>query len=428
MERKLHMKEIELKLQIIGELSWENILSYSEFSAMILPNSYRAEQLTAKYYDTPTGSLSKDGLVYRTRMENNTWIGTIKSNGCGSGGLHQREEWQVEQEDGKPNLQAFRHFRIAETITSIPNESLGVILATTFSREKCLLQGADGSIIEFAMDKGQIEAGEKQEPISEIELELKKGKVTQVLKIGGMLASKYPLLLQSQSKFGRGITLLGGRVKDIRSVSLNRDDAVNNALTHMVCNSLFGLAEGHQELVMVQSDNRIENFGIQVSILRSLVTFAKKQMQKKVFNDFDEWVKQLIVPAEKLREINVLMNVWKQSKQAVSDFERMCGLDDILEKQKKTEIEQLKKVCNPCIFTPYLIQLWAMLLEGIVFFPSRQSLGKYVEEWMMEAVETFQKEIQKETDHLKIEDLYELRKQSTTIRNVLDTMQGSDFE
>src|SRR5262249_38220042 len=77
-------------------------------------------------------------------------------------------------------------------------------------RRKVLQVQRDGSEIELSIDRGEVIAGRKSEPICEVELELKRGQRGDLLKVAKMLVEKVPVQLAVESNAERGYALLTG--------------------------------------------------------------------------------------------------------------------------------------------------------------------------------------------------------------------------
>ncbi|MDK2820047.1 MAG: triphosphatase [Clostridia bacterium] len=201
--------ETELKLQLTDTLRWADILSDSQLLELANPPFFKSEDYEAFYFDTPSFSLKKAGIAYRVRREGEKLTATIKVGGSSHGGMHERQEWNIEVQKTEPDLTPFFNtpFRLLLE-KALNGENLEELFVTRFERKSLNLCLTDGTEVDFAADRGEIVAGDYKEPINEIELELKKGDKGQLLKLGDMLIKKYPLIKEPRSKFYRGLKLL----------------------------------------------------------------------------------------------------------------------------------------------------------------------------------------------------------------------------
>ena len=77
----------------------------------------------------------------------------------------------------------------------------------------------DGSEIEVAIDRGEIATRTHTRPISEVELELKRGKKWALFRLAHELAETLPFRLEVKSKAERGYELLRGRLYEAEKAS-----------------------------------------------------------------------------------------------------------------------------------------------------------------------------------------------------------------
>jgi hypothetical protein len=85
--------------------------------------------------------------------------------------------------------------------------SLAPCFVTRFERTFWLLRQRDGSVVELALDIGQVEANGRQAPICELELELKAGPPAALFKLARQLGQGVALLPANRSKAERGFLL-----------------------------------------------------------------------------------------------------------------------------------------------------------------------------------------------------------------------------
>jgi len=142
----------------------------------------------------------------RYRRKDSAWLLTVKSDAASPGGLAQRREWEAPGQPGEfdfshvdnPKLRRFLEAAIPE---------LAPVFSTDFTRSFWLLTPQEGTRIEVALDRGKIVAGDHQEAICEVELELLEGKVTDLFDAALSLQKDLPLHPESASKAERGYRL-----------------------------------------------------------------------------------------------------------------------------------------------------------------------------------------------------------------------------
>lgn len=202
--------ELELKLRLSEAAGWETLLKDDFLRQMAVEPEWRQDLLQAVYYDTAGGELRKKRLTYRIRQESGQWMATVKGGGTATGGLHRRQEWNVPVDGPAVDLTVFKHSPAGALLAeAIGAAQLLPLCSTVFERHTLYIERAGHTGIEVAADRGEIVAGGKRSPILELELELKSGQPAEVLRLGAALVRRYPLVLESSSKYHRALVLAG---------------------------------------------------------------------------------------------------------------------------------------------------------------------------------------------------------------------------
>ena len=163
--------EIELKLAV-GDIHEEQLNT-------LLHHFHVIEQqkafLANTYYDTADNYFTQQKMGLRVRQQDDHYTLTLKTDGKVSGGLHVRPEYNLELPTSEPNLAALirQHGLVLENV----DEPLQPIFSTDFMRQTWLVQYTPDCQIEVAFDQGNVIAGDKQQPIREIEFEVKSGEL-----------------------------------------------------------------------------------------------------------------------------------------------------------------------------------------------------------------------------------------------------------
>ncbi len=201
--------EAELKLRLADPACLSSILATPLLQEMSSQPPCK-QTLETTYYDTPDQRLLRSRLSYRLRLADGEWVATVKADGTSDGGLHQRAEINVPVNNPRPEIAPFLTTeigaRLSEAAGGFPLEP---VFSTKFDRHMMNLITPDGSVIELAIDDGEIIAGDKRQTILELELELKAGQPQSLIWLGALLAAEFPLLPERDSKLYRA-TLLAG--------------------------------------------------------------------------------------------------------------------------------------------------------------------------------------------------------------------------
>lgn len=189
--------ELELKFQL--GLSALEALQGGAFPI----EQARISRLHAIYFDTPTHALRDGAFSLRVRRKGDTYIQTLKHRT--GGGLFARDEWETEVPGADLDLGALAG---TPAVNAIDGASLAPVF--TVEVERRVHQWIRGETrIEVSFDTGLITAGDRQEPVAEMELELLSGPPQALFDLARELLAKAPLTLSFESKAERGYRLVG---------------------------------------------------------------------------------------------------------------------------------------------------------------------------------------------------------------------------
>ena len=185
------------------------------------------QALHTRYYDTPDFALSAQGVALRVRRAGRRWLQTLKTEGVRQGGLSQRIEFEMPVKSGEPDWTRFPPEALAY-VPEVLRDRMVPVFETRFHRIAWLIAGKGRAQIEVALDVGEVIAGERSQPICEIELELKSGQPDALFALALEWAAAFDCLPFDISKAERGVRLAHG-VADapVKSVALALDGGMN---------------------------------------------------------------------------------------------------------------------------------------------------------------------------------------------------------
>ena len=192
----------------------------------------KEENLISVYFDTPKHKLARNGVSLRVRHNGDKRLQTVKSEG--SDGSFRRSEWEREIKGNVPDLRKAPGTALAPLLTKRLKRRLKPIFATSVHRTSIPVS-KNGSRIEVALDEGQLRAGRLSASISELELELKRGKAGDVFKVARELAKLVPAKLELKSKAERGYDLIEHKpIQAVRAekIKLRRGTRHGGRLSH----------------------------------------------------------------------------------------------------------------------------------------------------------------------------------------------------
>ncbi|MGL4860891.1 MAG: inorganic triphosphatase, partial [Enterobacteriaceae bacterium] len=203
--------EIELKFMLLPTA----IDAVTAHLAAQAQQGAKRRHLDNRYYETTDNTLRRQGMGLRIRGCDQQYEMTLKCEGDSLGGLSQRPEYNVQltQPSLDLTLLPVEIWRLECDIHQL-QQRLQPLFSTDFVRESYLIPYGN-STIEAALDQGHICAGQRSEPLLELELELLQGSGPDLLAFAWQLHTLTGLRMATRSKAARGYALAAGA--DIRA-------------------------------------------------------------------------------------------------------------------------------------------------------------------------------------------------------------------
>lgn len=219
--------EIELKLEF-DPANRERLVGCAPLDS----GAAAARRLTATYYDTPDLKLDKAGYALRIRREGGRRIQTVKAASSEAAGLFVRGEWERKIGGDKPILDE-KAGPLNQIFDAESLRNLAPLFTTDIERIAGPIAFNDGSLIEYAIDGGEVRSGARHHPLSEVELELKRGSPEILFDLARALNEQVPLRLGVQSKSERGYALARNKAATAvkaEPIRLDRNGAASDGL------------------------------------------------------------------------------------------------------------------------------------------------------------------------------------------------------
>ena len=166
------------------------------------PGDYTVTQMTTTYYDTPGADLAKLYWTLRHRQEGEVHICTLKT----PAGIDGRSEYEWKCEDILEAVPHLCRLSGSNALAQLAQRGLVATCGARFTRTaRKLIAGS--TMAELAQDNGVLVNGEKEEPFSEVEVELKQGYREETEVMGYLIRQSYGLTVENRSKFMRAKAL-----------------------------------------------------------------------------------------------------------------------------------------------------------------------------------------------------------------------------
>ena len=161
-------------------------------------------QMETVYYDTPDGALSARHYTLRKRLENGVSVCTLKTPA-----KQGRNEWETECDNIQDAVPVLCKLGGPEELSSLTQAGLAPVCGAKFTRIAKTVELQDGTA-ELALDKGVLMGGGKEIPLCEVEIERKTCSEETCVAYATLIARRYALEQEPDSKFRRAQMLAKG--------------------------------------------------------------------------------------------------------------------------------------------------------------------------------------------------------------------------
>ncbi|WP_337188295.1 CHAD domain-containing protein [Phenylobacterium sp.] len=290
--------ELELKFQL-GAGALEAL------EGSLFPRAQaKVSQLHATYFDTPGHALRDQGFSLRVRRKGETFTQTLKHRDGGA--LFQRDEWETRVGGADLDLDVLAGTPAAAAIAGAP-------LAPAFTVEverRIHVWSSDAAQIEVSLDTGAVVAGERRDPIAELELELLAGPPQALFDLARQLMDVAPLILAFESKAERGYRLVGhdglAALKAQRN-AVGPKTAVAPAFQVTMRGALVQVAGNADLLRRANNPDALHQLRVGLRRLRAGLSVFKAILDAEGFNRFRAETRWLAGELSDARDIDVFL-------------------------------------------------------------------------------------------------------------------------
>jgi len=338
--------EVELKLRIatsdIAHLKYHAAISGA------LVGKPKIRSLTSIYYDTPQLALLDLGISLRVRRVSRNWIQTVKKDAKALVGLYKRYELEDVIAFGHPDFSKITEPALTKVFD---NEDLRTLLAPIFSTEvkrtEWQLAFDNGDQIELALDLGELVVGEKREPISEIELELKSGNAGRLFEFALCLQHNIPLEFVNSTKAQRGYAHYRYQppiVVKAKSIKMHRDWSADEAMKLIAWECVAHL-QGNQDMVLNGEDiEGVHQMRIALRRLRSAFNVFRQIASKQSCASFIEELRWITGVLGIARDLDVFVKrTLPPLLEQLHDQPSLIQLNEIAEYERQQAYVEVRK-------------------------------------------------------------------------------------
>lgn len=309
--------ELEMKLTV-AKKDLKKLLALPQIAERTREDSIKLKTLENYYYDTVSYKLSNQKIAYRVRRTDKTeYEATIKTQEKSQGGFSQRKEYNVPIKSSKAVLEGFSEVGFPYDLKEmLEGEALQVLFKVLVKRQVRLLQITEQTLVEMAIDEGNIVVGKQKEAIEEIEFEIVEGNKGDLFAFVAELANVVPIFIEPRSKFKRGLDLLAGDAapEELPSeVKIDRSGNVETEFKKLICYHIDQIMTAQNEVrepeKVLEADRVLLN---RVKQLRAVITFVSPLLDEKDYEYFKKWLTEIIIPLQQLYIIKRFGRQWNK--------------------------------------------------------------------------------------------------------------------
>ena len=259
--------------------------------------------LRSVYFDTLAGDLRRQRMVLRVRTARNTHIMGLKWPRSLEDGTLSTSQIAVRVPSLDPAITLFGEEIAAELNRIIDGKPLEQRFETQIKRRlRCL--NLEHSLIEVAFDEGFVVVGDRRQPLTEIELELKAGEETAFYDFAVRVAEALPIRLEIMSKAERGFMLAANdRPLPVRAAALQfSTDATLDSTIETVIASVLGQFVANWP-ALTEAPESIHQMRVALRRLRTALASFDRFVPCAEFGDFRAEAKRIasaLAPARDL--------------------------------------------------------------------------------------------------------------------------------
>jgi inorganic triphosphatase YgiF len=428
------MGEIELKF-IIDETMSRQLWARAKASKLTRSNP-TVRTLRSIYLDTSEHALKEAGIALRLRRDGRRWIQTVKTGAQLHGGLSQVCEVENPAPGGKPCIEAIPDEAVRdEVVQRIQGAALQPVCETIVRRTASELALQDGTRVEFAIDVGEIVAGDRSARLREAEIELIEGSTSGLFDIARVLFPHGGLRFSELSKAARGYLLAAeGRIeqplapRNARAVALHPDQTGEQAARDILRGCVEQIAANMVVARELDDPEGPHQLRVGLRRLRSAFSVFSSVLQNSETSRLNEEARWLGRQVGYLRDLDVVANeIVGREAAAHPDEAGLSALANAL----RSEASAIRDELRICLAGP---RAQAFLLDLVRFVETRgwlvqqdsgqaERLAAPVREVARQALKKCWKKVVRQAgdlETLSAEQRHELRKELKKLRYAVE--------
>ncbi len=315
-------------------------------------------RLETVYYDTPERALFQSGMSLRVRRSGKHFIQTLKLLPDATRPLARRQ-WETPVDSMTPDLTRLPIAEIGDPVMTLAPDTLARVFATNVRRHARQLNLPD-ALVEIVFDEGTIEAGTRQEILSEIELELKRGNTGVLFDLGTQLLDAAPLQIGTRSKAERGYALafdVAQPATKAKPVSITAEHAVDDVIALLVGACWHHLLDNYAVAKEGSDPEGVHQMRIALRRLRTICALFQREIPSPSFEAINSEARWLMRQLGQTRDWDVFATTLLPRLVTTTPEVDLGGLREAVERRRKSSCGALQVVLTDPRCNRFLLSL-----------------------------------------------------------------------
>lgn len=360
-------EEIELKLALAAK----DTQRFLRHPLLRQAATHTLATLDNIYYDTPDLALQRRGIALRLRRQGRQWRQTVKLAGTVAAGLASRPEWETPYA-GQFDFSAIDDEKL-RTWLQRPRllARLAPVFRTQFRRRTWRFavphadnDGGDGAVL-LTLDRGHIRAGEREEAICEIELELADAPTSAIFDLALPLAERIPLAPLTRSKAERGYRLFQNtpeRPVKAPAIALSGDLPPAEACRRIALACADHLLCNRDGAITGEDAEYIHQMRVAMRRLHAALRLFSPVLPASWTTTLKTLVKPWMAQLGQLRDLDVLhAEIVAPVRDALPDESRLAALAEVIGRRRQQARAATQALLQSAAFAHGILQVLQIL-------------------------------------------------------------------
>lgn len=300
--------ETEIKLQLLRNFG-ERSMRAALHAAMKadLPRAV-SRRMRSIYFDTEEGELAARRISVRLRQIGERWVQTVKAPAEKKIGLQAYQEAETAVTDSNLDL-SLVPWPTRDVAWLVARQvKLRSIFETDIFRTTWQLVRGE-SKVELAWDRGHIRAGGQEEPVNELELELKAGSPDTLFALAQALAEGLPVRVGHATKAERGVSLAAHTVlapQRAGILHLSGDESAAIAFRKIAEECVSHMQANERAILAGAGAEAIHQFRVALRRLRAAAGTFRNLIDEQTFERWSRELRWMHQAFGRARDLDVL--------------------------------------------------------------------------------------------------------------------------